>query len=207
MKKIIMLTAAAGVLLVPALAIAQRDDHGSKPPATRVELQKHIAEHFALIDTNKDGTVSKAEFDAHRDAMKKQWAEKRAKWQSERFAAMDGDKNGQVSKAEYDAYNASRAERRGERRHNGQGMDDGRRHGGRVAHDMMMMRGMDGDMFARLDANKDGKMTQAEFSAKLLDMFDRADTNKDGTVTPEERKAAWERMRGEWRDKAGKTDK
>src|SRR3546814_17190290 len=56
---------------------------------------------------------------------------------------------------------------------------------------------MRGDMFAKLDANSDGKVTKAEFTAKPLEMFGKADANKDGTVTPEERKAAWEKMRSE----------
>ena len=42
----------------------------------------------------------------------------------------------------------------------------------------------------RLDANKDGKVNPAEFSAVALAAFDRIDANKDGTISPEERQAA-----------------
>ena len=45
----------------------------------------------------------------------------------------------------------------------------------------------------RLDGNKDGKVSQAEFSAVALAAFDRLDTNKDGTVSPEEKQAATRR--------------
>jgi Ca2+-binding EF-hand superfamily protein len=42
----------------------------------------------------------------------------------------------------------------------------------------------------RMDANADGKVTQAEMIAGFTARFDAADTNKDGTVTPAERAAA-----------------
>lgn len=200
MKKFLMLAVAAGALAVPALAGAvMMHGDGPKGPVTRAELQKKIADKFAAIDTNKDGGITKAEFDAHHEAMKKEWAEKRAKRQDERFAMMDTDKNGQISKAEYDAHNAARAEKR-EEWHKDRG--DGRDGGHRGHHGMMMGGRMGGDHFARMDANTDGKVTLAEMSAKPLTMFDKADANKDGTVTPEERKAAWGKMREEWKEKA-----
>ena len=42
----------------------------------------------------------------------------------------------------------------------------------------------------RLDANKDGKVSPAEYKALALTAFDRIDTNKDGTISPEEKQAA-----------------
>lgn len=196
MKKLQLSAAALGVLALPALAIAQHMDHGPKGPTTRAELQKSLAERFAAIDTNKDGVITRAEFDAHREAAKKAFAEKREARRDERFAAMDTDRNGQVSKAEYDAYHEAAKQKWAERRADGDKARGPRGHFSKMHH-----RG--GDMFALADANKDGKVTLAEFSAKPLEMFDKADTNKDGTVTPEERKAAWEKMRAEWQQKRG----
>ncbi len=43
---------------------------------------------------------------------------------------------------------------------------------------------------ARLDTNKDGKVSAAEFRAPVLAAFDRADTNKDGTISAEEQRRA-----------------
>ena len=194
-RKIVLLAAAAaGVLTLPAIALAQHEGHGGpKGPTTRAELLKTLDQKFAEIDANKDGAVTKAEADAYHDKMKQQWAQKRTERRDGRFAAMDANKDGQLSKAEFDA---AHADKPGEGRH-GQRM---MRH--HMGHGMKR-----GDMFARADANHDGKLTKAEFMAKPLAMFDKADANKDGTVTPEERKAAWEKMRGEWKEKQAATAK
>jgi len=58
---------------------------------------------------------------------------------------------------------------------------------------MMMGRGA--------DANKDGAVTQAEFTAAALARFDRMDLNKDGQVTKDERQQARKAMHDEWRAK------
>jgi len=51
------------------------------------------------------------------------------------------------------------------------------------------------------DANKDGAVTKAEFTAGAMAMFDKADTNKDGFVTADEMKAGRQAMRGAWKDR------
>src|SRR3546814_9200720 len=87
--------------------------------------------------------------------MKKEWAAKRAERHNERFTAMDTDKNGQISKAEFDAAHAARAEKWG----------DGKRGDRKIMRGHHMGHGeMRGDMFAKLDANSDGKVTKAERS-------------------------------------------
>src|SRR3546814_3486199 len=97
MKKILLLAAAAGVLAVPGMAIAEHHGHGKDEPMTRAQLQQKLDEKFAEVDTNKDGAITKAESDAHREAMKKEWAAKRAERHNERFTAMGTDKNGHIS--------------------------------------------------------------------------------------------------------------
>ena len=194
MKKYIIGASVAALMAVPALAWQMGEHHGHKGPTTRAEVQAKVQEHFAKVDANKDGTITQAEFDAHRTAMKAEWEAKRAERRAEMFAKLDADKNGQLSKAEYSAPH-DRSEGKGEHR------------GGHMRGHRGMMMGMGGmgggNWFARIDADKDGKVTLAEASAKALAMFDKADANKDGTVTPEERKAAWEAMRAEWRAKRG----
>ena len=71
-------------LLVSAAAVAQLAPvPGQAPQAkaervhTRAEVQAKIAEHFAKLDTNRDGSVTKAEADGARAALRGQWAERR----------------------------------------------------------------------------------------------------------------------------------
>ena len=197
MKKLIIGASVAALMAVPALAWQMGEHHGPKGPTTRAEVQAKVQERFAKADTNKDGAITQAEFDVSRNAMKAKWQAKRAEHRAEMFAKLDSDKNGQLSKAEFSAPRPDRGEGKGEGGHRGH-MGGHHRMGG-----MMGMGGMGGDWFARIDANKDGKVTLAEASAEALAHFDKADTNKDGTLTPEERKAAWETMRAEWKAKRG----
>src|SRR3546814_4234608 len=55
---------------------AEHHGHGNDEPMTRAQLQQKLDEKFAEVDTNKDGAITKAESDAHREAMKKEWAAK-----------------------------------------------------------------------------------------------------------------------------------
>ncbi|WP_157216658.1 EF-hand domain-containing protein [Flavisphingomonas formosensis] len=152
-------------------------------PVTRTELKAKLDAKFAEADTDKDGVITRAEWDAARAA-------KRAERKDKAFDRIDANKDGSISRSEWDGPRPDRGPP--------PGADAG---GGHHHHGMEMAMG--GEMFDRLDADHDGKVTLAEFEAKPLEMFDRADTNHDGTVTPEERKAAWEAMREKWKGKRG----
>ena len=201
-----------GAALAATLAAAgyAQAEHG--PPRTRAELQAKIAEHFKKADTNGDGYVTKAEFDAARETMKAKFAEKREEHREKEFAMLDANKDGQLSKAEFMAPPPH---------HDGMGGPEGPggpdgdhehgHHGGWMMHGhgmhggmAMMMMGHGGDeWFARADANHDGKVSLAEAEAGPLAMFDRADTNHDGTVSPEEHEAARAAMRAKWQEHRG----
>jgi hypothetical protein len=56
-------------------------------------------------------------------------------------------------------------------------------------------------MFDAQDANKDGKVTEAEFLEFQKNIFLKVDGNKDGSVTKEEAKAFGEKRRAEWEAK------
>lgn len=71
-------------------------------------------------------------------------------------------------------------------------MRHGRGHG---RMDMMMLR--------MADANKDGAVSQAEFTDGMLRHFDQVDANKDGKLTPQERQAAHAAMRQHRQGKMG----
>lgn len=178
----------ATLAAVPALAIvheAKAGPHGgrSMAPQTRAEAQAEVKARFERFDTNKDGTVTRAEFEAASGAMKAQRDARRESRQEDTFASLDNDGNGQISRAEWDAGHPG----------DGKSGPGGRMPGLRAA--------MGDRWFDALDANKDGKVTLAEANAAAMARFDRLDANKDGTVTPEERKAAHDARRAKWQGK------
>lgn len=159
---------------------------------TRAEAQTKAVAKFAELDVNKDGKLDRADHEARREARR-----------TAAFDRMDADKNGQLSRAEFTA-----APQRGEGREgagregwgNRRGGPDGPGgHRGHGRHFGGGRGGPDGGFGGMADANKDGAVTQAEFTAAALQRFDRADANKDGKVTPEEHQAARQAMREQWR--------
>lgn len=88
-----------------------------------------------------------------------------------RFARLDADGNGVITRAEF---LQPRAGARGKGR-NMRGAGRGGAFGPRA--------------FARIDADRDGKISLAEATAARLRAFERLDANRDGRVTPEERRA------------------
>jgi len=189
MKKPLLIAGAALVAIaVPAIAAHHEGGHTmAKPDMTRADAEAKVKEHFAKVDANKDGAITREEVQARHQAM-------RAERQDAHFKAMDKDGNGSISRAEYDAGHA------GPR-------PDGEKQamGGMRHHRMGGGMAMGGKIFDRADADKDGKVTLAEASGAALAHFDKVDANKDGTVTAAERMDYWKNRKAEWR--AGKADK
>ena len=202
--QIVTVSAAAAVTL-PALA--QMAPPAAPALQTRADVEARVRDRLGKLDTDRNGTVTRAEMMAV--------AETRMKARNdERFAAMDTDKNGSISRAEFDAHHKGGMMAMGHRGHDGMGKG-----GDRVVHierrrignpdtapgtdgkpvvkertRIMMMGGRDGMMMA----DGDGKGTViADAVKKALERFDAADTDKDGKISPEERKA----QRGAWRAK------
>lgn len=113
-------------------------------------------------DTNGDGSVTLAEMQQKL---------------SDRFQKLDTNRDGKVTQAEREARRAERAGKRGG------GGDDGRRHGRGHGGGHG---GRGGDRFAGIDADHDGTITLAEFTAPAVQRMQRADANRDGKVTREE---------------------
>ena len=194
MKKLLIGGAA---LLVSVAAYAQVAPAPQAAPApmaqkvqTRAEVQAKVAEHFARLDANRDGVVTKAEADAAVKAFHGQWAEHpkdRREQRGERtFERLDTNRDGSISRGEWDSGQAQREQRIAD------GDDHGRRGSG-------MRRGamgaMGGHMFEMADADRDGRVTLQEAQAAALKHFDMVDANHDGQITPEERKQMHQRMR------------
>ena len=182
MKRFLIGAGATALIAIPALAMADQDHHGMREPMTRAEVEQKVKAQFAEVDANKDGVITREEADAFRDAKQKEMRNKM-------FDRLDANKDGQISREEFDSFHRGGAMAGGHDMH--EGMESGMGHG-RMEHGMgrggMMMHG---DMFAKADANGDGKVTLSEATSKALEMFDQADTNHDGVVTPEERRAAF----------------
>lgn len=212
MKKSFLIAGAATLAMaVPAFAAMQnRGAPLQMQDMTRADMEAQVKERFAMLDTNKDGVVTQEEMKAHRDAM-------RATRLAERFNAMDKDGNGSISRAEFDEAHADRGPRgdrpmkdrpmMGAQGKNPDGpmpsgkMDRGPgKWGGKDRQDDPMMMG---GMLGRADADKDGKVTQAEAVNAALAHFDRMDANKDGTVTVAEHQDFMKTMRGQWKDRKG----
>lgn len=153
MRKTMFLVSFAALAGAIGLAAAQEGGPGGRGQ-----------EHLAQVDTNHDGAISRAEFDAAHAAM---------------FARLDANHDGQISAEEHRAH---RGEHMGEHR--------GRRRGGDGEH----RGDHEGGRMAMLDANQDGSITRDEFLARPMQMFDRLDANHDGAISADERSAARERM-------------
>ena len=190
MKTLILSSVALAALAVTA-AYAQPASPPRPLPApaakvhTRAEVQAHVAQMFARLDTNRDGALTQAEADAARG----QFVEKRRERAAERggaaFDRLDANKDGQVSRQEWDAGRQAR-----EQRMAGRGQMRGMHRAGM---------GFSGRMFGMADANKDGRVTLPEAQAAALQHFDRVDLNHDGSLTPEERKQTREQWRAQRR--------
>lgn len=157
-------TLAAALLLVPLAALAQtRGDHAQRG-MHRGGIER--------LDTDKDGRISKAEFDAgqaQRDAWRAQHADKAQRIDDKRmhdaptFAALDANRDGYIVKGEMEAYHARmKPQREAERR----ARFDAR--------------------FKEADLNRDGKLGRVEVQEKLprlADKFAWLDENRDGLLS------------------------
>jgi Ca2+-binding EF-hand superfamily protein len=174
----VALAAVAGI--APALAYSAPAPHHEMKAMTRAEMMQKVQDHFATLDSNKDGFVTKEEMEAGRSAIHERMADHRKERASGMFDRMDSNHDGSITRAEFDAAHAAM--------------------GGRMGKMHMAMRGMHGGMaghmFATADSNKDGRVSLQEANAAAAAHFDRLDANHDGTVTPGEMRAAHKAMRG-----------
>jgi len=179
-------TLAIAVSLIATTAVAGIASAASGPNArdgvtTRAEAQSHAGQMFAEMDANKDGKIDAADRAAH---------------QAEMFDKLDADHNGTISRDEFaNAHPPREAMGRPQggpqARRGGSDGPEGPRMGGRHRGGQGM-----GMMMVRMaDTDKNGSVTQAEFTSAALAHFDRADANKDGQLTREERRASHQQMR------------
>jgi Ca2+-binding EF-hand superfamily protein len=203
MRKILLGSVAAATLTAAAVVIAQPAPVAPvvqpAPPAsplrilqpqTRNEVVEKVRAHFAQLDTNRDGYLTKAEGEAGREA----WKDHGGKWagrgaQGERpamdhgamFDRLDANRDGTISREEFDRGHEQRQAIRVMHKEGGKGM--------------RMGMGMGGRMFDQADANHDSRVSLQEATDAALKHFDTADLNRDGTLSPEERQQMHQRMK------------
>ena len=122
----------------------------------------------------------------------------------QRFEMMDTDGDGNITTAEIDAHQASvfaEIDADSDGKLTAAEMTEFHEMKRQMAEKERQAKGQK-RMMAKLDTNKDGTITEDEFSIRPRDMLERLDTDKDGVITRAERDAAKEMMK-EHRGKRG----
>jgi Ca2+-binding EF-hand superfamily protein len=179
-------------------------------PVTRAEVQARIAKTFARLNTNHDGFITKDELSAI-DAQREQKIEQRAQKfdPSKAFARLDANHDGKITTAEAQAARSqakgaqpaqppaaftgalARADSNKDNVITRAEFDTlGQQIKARMEKAAVATGGMADRFIAKLDTNKDGKVSLAEMQQSALAQFDRLDLNHDGTITPQERQQA-----------------
>jgi hypothetical protein len=168
MKKLTLGLTAAALALAGTAYAAPGDARNEAPRGgvtTKSDAEARAVKRFARLDVNQDGKIDAADR-----------TQRRAARLDRRFERLDVNNDGQLSQVEFTARPvvAEGGRERGEMkqrpgRRQGAGMRMG---GGRMA-----------------DTDRDGAITQAEFTAAALHRFARLDSNQDGQVTDEERQS------------------
>jgi hypothetical protein len=164
---------------------------------TRAEVVTKIRDHFARLDSNRDGFLTKEEAQAGRQIIKQRLAERGENRLQRRdpkvaFDRLDANKDGAISREEFEKGHELRIERRMVIKDGAAGHAGGAHKGMRMHRLGGMMLG--GHMFDMADANKDGRVSLQEATDSAVRHFDMADANRDGQVTPDERRQMHRQM-------------
>lgn len=161
-------TVTGAALLVLAMTAAPAIADGGKG---------RFMKHF---DTNNDGSVNMAEFNAAA---------------AERFKRMDADASGVISKDEFRAYMRTRKDERKQQRF---GRMDSNGNGSVERDEFLAHKQARAERkFSRMDKNADGSVSKEEYASckkrkhQKKRMFTKMDENGDGQISQNESLSAW----------------
>ena len=203
----------AAALAVAMPALAQTQPAPDAPPApiampapprapmpptidrsqTRDQMVAKVRDHFARMDTNRDGFVGTDEMQTMRGQHQQKMGTMGGRSGNHMamrdptaaFDRLDANRDGSISRDEFAKGHQIRIERKIVMNGAPGAMSDHR--GMRMK--MHRMGGqMGGRMMKMADLNRDGRVSLQEATTSALQHFDQVDTNRDGRITPDERR-------------------
>lgn len=159
MKAVLLISAA---MLIATPALAQQATAANPPkPMAKADFVKALNAHFAQVDTNHDGKLSRDEIAAAQQHDVEAAKAMMAKQLEAAFKKLDTNKDGKLSLEEFMA-----------------------------SEPQVRPTSTPDQVLQQLDTNHDGKVSAEEFDAPRVAAFNRADTNHDGILSPQEQLAA-----------------
>lgn len=203
MKRLSMFVCAAALMATGAYAggMMTKYDANKDGKITMQEAETAHAAKFTAMDANKDGFIDAAEAQTAKKERWEKMKERRAEKGDGKYDGKgmkghkghgmmekaDANKDGKITKAEYDAVAMGKGSFE-DKDFNKDGVID------KADWDAKRAACESGSMLcgplAKMDENKDGKVSRAEFMSKPGPMFERMDTNKDGAIDQAEMAAA-----------------
>ncbi len=212
MNKILM-SAVMLAVAIPATAQVQAPQAPVAPIAPRTDVTHtrdqavaKVRDHFAKMDTNRDGFVAGDEMQSMRgkhQGMKRRMGEHRGRRGDQlamanpgaAFDRLDANRDGMISRDEFAKAREMRIERKLVRNNAPGSAVGGDRQTMRKMHRMGGGQGMGGGMMKMADLDRDGQVSLQEATTSALQRFDRVDANRDGRITPDERRSIREQRK------------